>query len=139
MDLITNLEKTIRSLIVEELSRSDPDWWTGKIPPALRDKASSGKQRGRRYKQDLQMPDYKPIEEIYFSDLPIILLAKKNWRNHFEEIFHDSDALKVKMSELSSCRNLSAHSKELTEHLEKKIQVYYDDIMSLIEAHRRPR
>ena len=46
--------------------------------------------------------------------------------------------LEVKMSELSQYRNLPAHSKELTTHIEKKIQVYYDDIVLLMEAYHRP-
>lgn len=137
MDLITRLETNLRGLIVEELSRGDPGWWNSKIHPTIREKVADEKQRGKKYKRILQIPDYKLIEEVYFSDLHIILLSKKNWKNHFEKIFHDDDALRVKLSELSSCRNLPAHSKGLTERLDRKIRVYYDDIMLLIEEHNR--
>lgn len=136
MDLITILETKLRGLIVEELSRNDPEWWENKIHPKIRDDVAE-KRRG---KQVPQMPKYDLIEEIYFSDLHTIILSKKNWKNHFEKIFHDKDALKVKLSELLSCRNALAHSKEPTDHMESKIRVYYDDIMPLIEEyHRRLR
>ncbi len=137
MDLIVNLETNIRNLIVTELSKNDPDWWENSINPKIRETVADKRQRGRQYKQILSIPDYDLIKEIYFSDLTVILLSKKNWKNHFEKIFLNKEALDVKMSELSQYRNLPAHSKELTEHIEKKIQVYYDDIMSLIESYCR--
>ena len=137
MDLIVNLETNIRNLIVTELSKNDPDWWQNSITPKIREDVADKKQRGRQYKRILNIPDYDLIKEVYFSDLTVILLSKKNWKNHFEKIFFDKKALDVKMSELSQYRNLPAHSKELTEHIEKKIQVYYDDIVSLIENYYR--
>ncbi len=137
MDLITSLETKLRSLIVAELSGDNPDWWENKIHPTVKEKVMEKKQKGERNKYVLQIPDYKLIEEVYFSDLHLILLSKNNWKKHFEKIFHNADALRVKLSELSSCRNLPAHSKELTEHLKKKIHVYYDDIILLMETYRR--
>lgn len=137
MDLITYLETKLRDLIVEELSRDDPEWWNNKIHPTVRDKVSDERQKGKKYKHILQIPNYKLIEEVYFSDLHLILLSKKNWKNYFEKIFRDADTLRVKLSELSSCRNLPAHSKPITEHLEKKIQVYYEDIVVLMEEYKR--
>lgn len=137
MDLITSLETKLRNIIVERLSWNDPDWWENKIHPEIKTKVNYERQKSKVHKQVLQIPNYTLIEEVYFSDLYLILLSKKNWKNHFQEIFLDADTLKVKLSELSSCRNLPAHSKELTEHLKKKIQVYYDDIVLLIEEYKR--
>lgn len=137
MELITNLEKRIRQLIVEELSKDDPNWWENKIHPKIQEEVNIEKQKGKIYKKVLQIPNYELIEETYFSHFPLILLSDKNWKNYFERIFHDIDALKVKLSELSPYRNLPAHSKDLTPHIERKIQVYYDDIVHLIEEHQR--
>ena len=137
MELISNLERKLRYLIVQELSKNDPMWWENKISPVIKEKVVLEKQKGKTYKKNLQIPNYDFIEEVYFSDLYLILLAKKNWKNNFEKIFHDRDTLRVKLSELASLRNLPAHSKDLTTHIEKKIQVYYDDIILHIENHVR--
>lgn len=137
MELITILEKKIRHLIAEELSKDDPDWWENKIHPRVREEVNLEKQKGKIYKKVLQIPNYELIEETYFSHFPLILLSDKNWKNYFEKIFHDANALKVKLFELTPYRNLPAHSKDLTPHIEKKIQVYYDDIIHLIEYYQR--
>lgn len=136
MDLITDLEAKMRRLIVEELSRDDPDWWDHKVPPKIRERVAA--KIGGEYGQDTTTPRHKLIEEIYFSELDLIIRAsKKNWAKHFRQIFQDPDMLKVKLSELSHCRNRLAHGREFTEHLKKKVQVYYDDITQLIETHQR--
>jgi uncharacterized repeat protein (TIGR03833 family) len=137
MELITNLERKIRYLIAEELSKGDPDWWENKIHPRVQEEVNLEKQKGKIYKKVLQIPNYELIEETYFSHFPLIILSDKNWKNYFEKIFHDANALRVKLSELSPYRNLPAHSKDLTPHIEKKIQVYYDDIVHLIEFYQR--
>lgn len=137
MELITNLEKKLRHLIAEELSQDDPEWWKNKIRPDIRERAEDQHSKNLTKKKTLQIPNYEMIEEIDFNDLTTILTLKKNWKNHFEKIFHDEKALYVKLDELTPYRNIPAHSKEVTPHIEKKIQVYYDDIIHLIEEHQR--
>lgn len=137
LDLILGLETKLRNLIFRELSRDDSDWWDNKIHPAVKERVEEKMRTGKEYKQVLQIPDYKPIEETYFADLHLILCSKKNWTNYFEKIFSDKEALAVKLSELSSYRNPPAHVKPLTDHMVRKIQVYYDDIVSLLETHER--
>lgn len=137
LDLILDLETRLRNLIVRELSWDDPDWWDNKIHPTIREKVEEKRRVGKEHRQRLQIPDYKPIEEIYFTDLHLILCSKKNWKSYFESIFFDKEALEVKLSELSSYRNPPAHSNPLTDHIKRKIQVYYDDIISLVETHER--
>ena len=107
--------------------------------PARSGRPYSDAFQENRYPANLPppIPNYDFIEEVYFSDLYLILLAKKNWKNNFEKIFHDRDTLRIKLAELASLRNLPAHSKDLTAHIEKKIQVYYDDIILHIENHVR--
>ena len=79
------------------------------------------------------------IEENDLTELVSVILAKKNWKHHFEKIFHEDKALFVKLDELAPYRNLPAHSKDVTPHIEKKIQVYYDDIVNLIEQYQRTK
>ena len=135
LGLITGLEAKLRKLIVDELSRDCPEWWDVRIQPKIRERVAE--QMERKYNLPNQTPRHNPIEEIYFSDLATIILAKKNWKECFAEIFHDGIALRVKLSELSMCRNTLAHSKKPTKHMERKIRVYYDDIIPLVEKHYR--
>lgn len=137
IELISTLERKLRSLITKELSRDDPKWQENKIQPNIQDRIRDVKQKDITNKEILQIPNYDLIEELYFSDLSIILLAKNNWKHNFEKIFRDGNTLRVKLYELASCRNLSAHAKPLSDHLKRKIQVYYDDILFLIETYER--
>jgi uncharacterized protein YwbE len=137
MELITNLEKKLRQLIAEELSRDDSDWWENKINPTIRENAELKHSKNQTKKKLLQIPNYELIEETDFPELLSIMTGKKNWKNNFENIFHDEKALFVKLDELAPYRNLPAHSKDITPHIEKKIQVYYDDIIFLIEDYQK--
>lgn len=136
-ELITLLEIKLRKLIVDELSRDDPNWWNNKIKPTIRENAELKHSKNNTKKKLLQIPDYELIEETDFMDLSSMIIADKNWKNNFEQIFHDAKTLFVKLDELSNYRNLPAHSKDITPHIEKKIQVYYDDIVHLIEYYQR--
>lgn len=139
MELIINLEKQLRDLVVVELSHDDPNWWNDKIHPDVKQRAEEKHSKNITKKKILQIPNYEMIQEIDFNDLLIILTGKKNWQNYFQKIFHDEKALYVKLDELSPYRNLPAHGKEVTMHIEKKIQVYYDDIVHLIEEYQRSK
>lgn len=138
-DLIPILEKKLRNLIASELSQNDPKWWENKIPPKIQEQVKEAKKIGITSKKLLDIPDYDHIQELYFSDLSLILLTKKNWKNNFEKIFHDAHTLRIKLSELSICRNLVSHAKPLTLSVARKIQVYYVDIIQLIESYERSR
>lgn len=136
-ELIATLERKLRTLIVKELSKDDRRWWENKIQPNIQERVKDARQKNITNKKILQIPSYNLVEELYFLELSIILLAKRNWKHNFEKIFHDSNALKVKLSEMASCRNLYAHAKPLSAHLKRKIQVYYDDIIILVETYER--
>jgi uncharacterized repeat protein (TIGR03833 family) len=139
MELVTNLEKKLRQLIAEELSSNDSDWWKNKIAPMIQENAELKHSKNITKKKLLQIPNYELIEETDFPELLSIMIAKKNWKNHFEKIFYDDKALFVKLDEIAPYRNLSAHSKDVTPHIEKKIHVYYDDIVDLIEKYQRTK
>lgn len=136
IDLIITLEKRLRKLIVDVLSNNDPNWWE-KIHPTVKEKAEQKHDKGKDYKKLLQIPNYQLIEETDFGDLLLIITSDKNWNNHFHKIFLNRDALKVKLDELALYRNIPAHSKDVTPHIDMKIRAYYDDLIHLIEEHYR--
>ena len=137
MELFTNLEKKLRKLIVNELSKDNPNWWQDKVSPTIREEVEEKLSSGKDIRKRLQIPNYDLIDESFFGHLSQIILSKKNWTQNFEKIFHDRNAILVKFEELAPYRNLPAHSKDVTPYIEKKIQVYYDDITHLIEQYQR--
>jgi len=134
-ELLINLEKKLRKLIVEVLSNEDPNWWENKISPTIKEDIQNKLSSGGEIRKQLGIPEYELIEHTYFSHLPQIILSN-NWK-YFEKVFKDKNAILVKLNELAVYRNPSAHANELTDHIEKKIQVYYDDIILLIEEYQR--
>ena len=134
-ELLINLEKKLRKIIVQVLSKEDPNWWKNKISPKIKDEIQEKLSTGGEIKKQLGIPEYELIEETFFSHLPQIILSN-NWK-YFEKVFKNKNAILVKLNELAVYRNPSAHANELTKHIEKKIQVYYDDIILLIEAYQR--
>jgi uncharacterized protein YwbE len=133
-ELLHKLEKKLRKIIVEELSEINPNYWDdllSKIKSDIQEKLKYGDDK----RKQLGIPDYELIEETNFYHLPDIILGSR-WK-YFEKIFKDKNSLDVKLHELSIIRNPSAHSNTLPEIIEKKIQVYYDDIIRLIEEYER--
>lgn len=66
------------------------------------------------------------------------MILGKRWQ-YFEKIFKNKNAIDVKLHELATIRNPTAHSNILPEMIEKKIQVYYDDIINLIELYEKSK
>ena len=137
IELVTILEKKIRKLIVEILLNHDSDWWNNQIPSIVREAVDDKQKRGTKQKQELGIPEYEQIEETDFFHLHLIIGYKKNWNIFFEPIFKNKPETMRKLEELSSYRNLPAHSKDLTENIEKKIRTYFDDLILLIETFYR--
>ena len=55
----------------------------------------------------------------------------------FSKVFVDKCTIQVKLGEIAEYRNLPAHGKEPTPQIAQKIQVYYDDITTLLEMYAR--
>lgn len=137
IELVIILERRIRKLIAEILSHRDPDWWDNHIPGLVREAVEEKQRRGTKRRQELKIPEYARIEETDFSHLHLIIGYKKNWSSCFEPIFKEKHRTMKKMEDLASYRNLPAHSKDLTEDIERKIRDYFDDLILSIEDHYR--
>jgi|APSaa5957512535_1039671.scaffolds.fasta_scaffold142523_1 hypothetical protein len=136
-ELIMDLEKKLRNLIVAELSQDDLNWWENIVDEKIRDVVDKKKISGKLERQRLQIPDYPDVQELFFMNLQEIIVSKGPWKKYFEKIFEDKNSISVKLKELGPYRNIPAHGKEPTNHIVKKIQVYYDDINNLIELYAK--
>jgi hypothetical protein len=136
-ELISDLEKRLRDLIVAELSQDDLNWWENIIDEQIRNGVNDKIIKGKEERERLQIPEYPEIQELFFKNLLEIIISKGPWKKYFEKVFFDKNSILVKLTELSPYRNLPAHGKEITSHIEKKIQVYYDDIIYLLENYQR--
>ena len=137
LELLIILEKKIRKLIVEILSKTGTDWWTNHIPTLVRESVEEKQKRGEKQKELLQIPNYQDIEETGFFHLHLIIGYKKNWSAFFEPIFKNKSETMKKLEDLALYRNLPAHSKDLTESIEEKIRNNFDELILLIEDHSR--
>ena len=137
LELILDLEKRLRNLIVEELSKDDLDWWENVIDEKIKGEVDDKVKSGKEERERLQIPEYPEIQELFFRHLVEIIMSKGPWKRYFQQIFFEKNPILVKLTELAPFRNLPAHGKELTPHIEKKIQVYYDDMVFLIEDYQR--
>lgn len=77
LELLIILEKKIRKLIVEILSKTGTDWWTNHIPTLVRESVEEKQKRGEKQKELLQIPNYQDIEETDFFYLHLIIGYKK--------------------------------------------------------------
>ena len=136
-DLLKKLEDKLRQIIDNEFCKIDRNWSENRtiIGEKLKNRVIGKLQTGKNERSRLGIPQYKFIEYTNFSDLRDLILGK-HWK-YFERIFKDKTSIDVKLNELSQIRNPVAHSNTLPEILEKKIQVYYDDIIRLIEDYER--
>lgn len=137
LELILDLEKRLRNLIVDVLSKDDLDWWENIIDEKIKKEIDVKVKSGKEERERLQIPEYPEIQELFFRHLLEIIMSKGPWKRYFQQIFFEKNSILVKLTELAPFRNLPAHGKELTPHIEKKIQVYYDDIIYLIEGYQR--
>ena len=137
MELVMILEKQIRMLIVDILSKHNPNWWNANIPSLVREAVEEKQKRGTETKQRLGIPEYDKIKETDFFHLHLIVGYKKNWSTYFEDVFKDKSETMNKLKDLASYRNLTVHGKDLTDDMVKNIQVHFDDMIRSVEDYYR--
>jgi len=112
--LLRWLERELRSLIVDELSKLTPKWWKQRVPPDTRSNAEARKQEREkpypgRAQQDLPLHEY-----LDFSDYIKIITMKLNWDDVFKRIFVRQELVTVKLGEIKVFRDDVAHMRELS-------------------------
>ena len=136
-ELILDLEKRLRNLIVTLLSSEELNWWENIIDEQTKVEISARQKDGKEKRERLQIPEYPEIQELFFRHLQAIIISSGPWKRHFQKVFLDKCTIQVKLDEISAYRNLPAHGKEPTPQIMRKIQVYYDDITTLLELYAR--
>ena len=135
-DLLILLEKRLRKLIEEVLSKTSDNWWKYRVAEKIREKVKEKDKKYEKLRNRLDIDNFSSLEQTDFVHLQWIITDKDNY-TYFKEIFgDDKSAITVKLSELSHFRNIDAHSKELKNLEKQKIQVYFHDIIYQINRYR---
>ena len=134
-ELLTLLEKKLRKLIEEVLSKTSENWWQDKISKTIQENVELKNEKYEKMRTLLDIGKFSSLEQTDFVHLQWIITDKKNYQ-YFKEIFgEDKSVIAAKLSELSHFRNIDAHSKELKNLEKQKIQVYFHDIDYQIKKH----
>ncbi len=132
-EAMVRLERGLRRLIEERLEPLDSDWWGSRVPKAARNRAES-----RLVRNDAQYPWMrgKSVGVVHYLDFPdyaTIICEDRNWGEAFEAVFGDRDLVGAKLRELGPIRRDIAHSRPLTEKQRKKLELYSEEILEMVD------
>lgn len=116
-------ENSVRDLIRNRLSESDPNWWANCVQPKIRANAES------RFKQaeDNAWLDSTAIDLIEFVDFgDLAQLVINNW-TQFEDLVPSQHWLKQRFEELEGVRNYIAHHRRLAASEYRRMEMYIHD------------
>jgi hypothetical protein len=131
--LLQNLEKTTRILLVSKLSALTSNWWVERVPADVRVAAEQRKRRREATWPWSTGESSDPIEYVDFADYAKIISRRDNWRDAFEKMFHDPEALRTKLRELEPIRNDIAHNRVLSRAAQDKLHLYARDLLASME------
>ncbi len=138
LQLLTNLERTLRECVRERLSAKSANWWTDRMPASVRKRA----ENRRRAEEDAE-PDVSGLEDslsyVGFADYVDIILHNSNWDDCFQEVFKDRAWISTKLKELRTLRNRLMHSRKLTSPGYEKLRVVSRDLLGAIQRFGRFR
>ena len=127
-ELLTILEKKLRKIIEDVLSKTSKNWWQDRISKSIQENVGLKNEKYEKLRNLLDIDKFSTLEQTDFVHLHWIITDKKNYP-FFKEIFgEDKSTIAVKLFELSHFRNINAHSKELKNLEKQKVKVYFYDI-----------
>lgn len=139
-NLLNVLERELRKLIAEELSKKSSNWWRERIPEGLRVSAEERKKSAEEVKQ-LQGVSYKeehPIEYLDFPHYLDIICRTDNWNDTFKPIFRDKERIRIRLQEINPRRNDVAHSRTLSGNDKDTFVVNARQILRQIYNYKNP-
>jgi hypothetical protein len=127
------LENSVRVVIKRILEKKHgKNWWQQRVAKPVRDtvvermnKEAKQPWHGKRGQHEIFYSD--------FSDLKKIII--KNW-DDFREIFPSQAWISQKLDELEHPRNVIAHHNPLSPEDKKRIELYFSDLISLLQSKR---
>ena len=128
---LKNLEEKIRKFIEEELSESTPQWWKQRIPGDVKGDAEDRKQKDEKRK-NWNFEEHSLISYIDFTDYEKIIARKDNWKDIFQDIFHDKDAISAKLKAIEPIRNAISHTRNLDVRETEQLAFYSEEILQSI-------
>ena len=124
------LEKTLRQLIVDQLSRITNRWWRRRVPDEVRQSAREKKEVEE--KRLVHTIDLDLMWYVDFFDYVEIITRDDNWREAFKRIFGNKDDFRVTIKKLLPIRNKIAHMRPLNPREKKNLDALSEDIFTPI-------
>jgi hypothetical protein len=123
------LENTVRYVIKRVLEKKHGlDWWASKVAKRVKDEVAS------RILKEQKQPWHgkRGQHEIFYSDFhDLINIINANFGD-FKHIFPSQQWITQKLEELEHPRNVLAHHNPLSIQDKKRIELYYQDIITLL-------
>ena len=122
------LEKTMRSLIIEEMETEAGDSWWDKVPQVVKDEVK--KRMENEKDAGVTIRSTEPIDYTTLGELGEII--KSNW-TVFGDIFNSKKAVQKVMNSLNTLRGPIAHCSLLAEDEIVRLQITVRDWFRLME------
>jgi len=132
IQLVTNLEKALRSCVRDRLSRTSGDWWSTRVPMNVRTRAEKYRQRADAVYPNVAAPE-EFLSYASFADYHDIILYDRNWEESFAIVFGERAWMSTKLRDLEPIRNALMHSRNLTQHGLEKLRVTSRDILERLK------
>lgn len=108
------IENGLRELIIDLMNDVvDSRWYKERLPGDVLEKF----REGRKVEKNIfwkQLNPHHPIYYVDFTDLKKIIQRQDNWKEVFEKIFRQKEAIINPLSELEDIRNKIAHNRKVT-------------------------
>lgn len=126
-------ENSMRSVITRILeAKHGKGWWSKRVPADVQ-----ARVKGRKDDEDKKpWHGKRGSHEIYYSDFKDLRkIIEKNW-DDFKALFPTRAWITVKLEELEPPRNIIAHHNPISAQEKKRIELYSDDWIALLNDRR---
>lgn len=127
------LENSIREVIRRILSKAHgKDWWATQAPPNVQKRVTNRKAKEKRS----PWHGRRGSHEIFYSDFgDLRAIIEKNWSD-FTSFFPTRPWITNRLDELEHPRNILAHHNPLSKNDRKRLELYFEDWVSLLASKR---
>jgi hypothetical protein len=132
-EILFRLENHLRQFIEKNMRlRYGSDWWnSGHFPVKVKDNVDKliHEEHSLRWQVSETNND---IEYLQFGHIGNIIF--KNWKDCFEQFFHDQTKITSKLDELEKIRNSIAHTRMLSQEGSKRLKMYSQEIENMMNS-----